>query len=76
MKKFDLIIGVVLVLGGLNWGLVGLFDLDVIAAIFGDMTFLSRLIYAVVGLAALYDIVLIKAIFTRWNIHPGRPAHP
>ena len=76
MKRLDMIIGAILVIGGLNWGLVGLFQFDLVAAIFGELTFLSRIAYVIVGLAAVYDIVFIKAIFSRWNIHPGRPAHP
>jgi len=57
MKK---IIGVLawalLIIGGLNWGLVGVFKFDLVATIFGNMTGLSRVIYALVGLAAVYMI--------------------
>lgn len=45
---------VLLIVGGLNWGLVGIFDFDLVAAIFGDMSAFSRIIYAVVGLSAVY----------------------
>lgn len=45
---------VLLVIGGLNWGLVGLFDFDLVAAILGDMTMLSRVVYSVVGVSAVY----------------------
>jgi uncharacterized membrane protein YuzA (DUF378 family) len=45
---------VLLIVGGLNWGLVGIFDFDLVAAIFGDMSAFSRIIYAVVGLSAIY----------------------
>lgn len=45
---------ILVVIGGLNWGLVSLFDLNIISAIFGDMTLLSKLIYDIVALAALY----------------------
>jgi len=48
---------ILLLIGGLNWGLVGFFKFDLIAAIFGDMTTLSRIVYDLVGLAALYMIV-------------------
>jgi uncharacterized protein len=44
------------VIGGLNWGLVGAFGFDLVAAIFGDMTTASRAVYVLVGLAALYSI--------------------
>lgn len=46
-----------LVIGGLNWGLVGLFDFNLVAALFGEDTALSRIVYTLVGLSALYQIV-------------------
>lgn len=66
MKKhsiLDWIALILLIIGGLNWGLVGLFGFNVVTAIFGDMTLISKIIYIIVGLAALYSIYyLIKAI--------------
>lgn len=59
MKKANVIdwIAVILVIvGGLNWGLVGIFKWDLVAAIFGDMSGITRAIYALVGIAALYMI--------------------
>jgi len=50
---------VLLLVGGLNWGLVGFFKFDLVAAIFGDMTAVSRIVYALVGLAALYKLAAI-----------------
>ena len=51
-----------LVVGGLNWGLVGLFDFDLVAAIFGEMSPLSRIVYALVGASALWQLfVLVTA---------------
>lgn len=47
-----------LVIGGLNWGLVGAFDFDLVATLFGKHSFLTRLIYILVGLAAIYKIAL------------------
>lgn len=47
---------VLLIVGGLNWGLVGAFGFDLVAAIFGDMSLLARIVYAVVGLSALHQI--------------------
>ena len=47
-----------MIVGGINWGLVGLMNLDLVAMIFGQMTTASRVVYALVGLAALYGIVL------------------
>lgn len=47
------------IIGGLNWGLVGFFQFDLVAGLFGDMSFLSRLIYGLVGLSAVYLIATI-----------------
>lgn len=45
---------VLLIVGGLNWGLVGLLNFDLVAAIFGHMSMISRAVYCVVGLSAIY----------------------
>ena len=61
MKKLhalDWIVFVLLIVGGLNWGLVGFFKYNLVAEIFGDMSSVSRVIYALVGLADLYMIWL------------------
>ena len=60
MKKNIYLIALILVLvGGLNWGLVGLFNVDLVAKIFGDYSTASRIIYVLVGLSALL-LLLIK----------------
>ena len=46
-----------LIVGGLNWGLVGLFNFDLVAAIFGEMSLLSRVVYSLVGLSALWQLI-------------------
>jgi len=56
MKIVDLIAVVLVIIGGLNWGLVGLADLDLVAALLGPMSLLSKIVYDLVGLAALYMI--------------------
>lgn len=48
---------VLVIIGGLNWGLVGFFDWNLVDAIFGEGSTLSRIIYAIVGLAAVYMII-------------------
>ncbi|WP_317623124.1 DUF378 domain-containing protein [Thiohalomonas denitrificans] len=66
MAKFntwDWVALVLLIVGGLNWGLIGIFGFDLVAAIFGAMSFLSRLVYTLVGLSALY--IAVEAI--RWG---------
>ena len=66
MKTLDVIAFALLVIGGLNWGLVGIFRFDLVAAIFGEMSILARVVYALVGLAAVYDGLSWKAIQHRW----------
>ena len=75
IKTIDVAVWALLAIGGLNCGLVGVFNFDLVAAIFGDMSIISRIVYALVGLSAVYDIVAIKAIWKRWGIHYGTPAH-
>jgi len=47
-----------IILGALNWGLVGFFKLDLVAALFGDMSALARLTYAIIGLAGITHLAL------------------
>lgn len=56
MKILDWIVFVLLIIGGLNWGLVGAFDLDLVATLFGAGTAVSRIVYIAVGLSALYKL--------------------
>ena len=59
MKQLQKNAQVLLIVGGLNWGLVGLFEFDLVAAIFGDMTALSRIVYVLVGISALIGASLL-----------------
>ncbi len=67
MKSLDVVVAALLVIGGLNWGLVGFFNFDLVATIFGPMSLLSRIVYAVVGIGALYQAAQWKAIQRRWQ---------
>lgn len=58
MNALDWVAMVLLIIGGLNWALVGLFDIDLVARIFGVMTTASRGVYVLVGVAAIYSIYL------------------
>ncbi len=49
---------VLVIVGALNWGLVGLINLNLVASIFGDGTFLARVVYSLVGLSAIYLLLL------------------
>lgn len=44
---------IILIIGGINWGLVGAFNFDLVAAIFGKMSIISRIVYSLVGLSAI-----------------------
>ena len=68
MKTLDVLIAALLVIGGLNWGLVGLFNFDLVATILGNMSLVSRIIYVVVGISAVYQALQWKAIQRRWNL--------
>ncbi len=61
MKITSIISFILVIVGALNWLLIGLFNLDLVASIFGPMTFVSRTIYALVGLAGLWMIFFVFA---------------
>ncbi len=71
MKTIDVIAAILVVIGGLNWGLVGLFGFDLVATIFGEMSVLARVIYILVGISAVYQAVSWKAIQNRWQGAPS-----
>jgi uncharacterized protein len=54
LNVVDWLAMVLVIIGGLNWGLIGFFKFDLVAQLFGDMSGLSRVIYALVGLSAVY----------------------
>ncbi|HEX2726526.1 MAG TPA: DUF378 domain-containing protein [Beijerinckiaceae bacterium] len=63
MKAINIVTLLLVIVGGLNWGLVGLFSFDLVAAIFGNGSLLARLVYILVGASALWQLVpLAKAI--------------
>lgn len=66
MKMIDVIAIVLILIGGLNWGLVGFFDVDLVSAIFGQGSAIARIIFALVGLSALYKIFFWQNIHGRW----------
>ena len=59
MKIVDKIALVLIVIGAINWGLIAVFNFNLVAAIFGDMTLLARIIYGLVGLSGLWGIKLL-----------------
>jgi uncharacterized protein len=56
MRTLNLVTLVLLIVGGLNWALVGLFQFDLVSALFGEMSLLSRVVYILVGVSALWQI--------------------
>ena len=56
MHIVKIIAYILVIIGALNWGLVGLFNFDLVAAIFGDMTVLTRIVYILVGLSAILSL--------------------
>ena len=68
MKSIDVIVAVLLVVGGLNWGLVGLMSFDLVGSVFGSMSASSRVVYIVVGLSAIYQAWQWKAMQRRWSL--------
>lgn len=59
MKVVDKIALVLIIIGAINWGLIGIFNFNLVGAIFGDMTVLSRIIYGLVGVSGLWGIKLL-----------------
>jgi uncharacterized protein len=70
MKKLDLATAVLLVVGGLNWGLVAIANFDLVATIFGldfgETNVATRIVYGLVGLSALYQATQLRALPRRW----------
>ena len=63
MKALNIITLTLVIVGGLNWGLVGLFDFDLVATLFGAGSVLSRLVYVLVGLSAVWLLVPLVSAF-------------
>ena len=70
MKKLDLLAIVLLIVGGLNWGLVAIARFDLVATVFGleygESNALTRIVYGLVGLSAVYVAAQLRAIPRRW----------
>jgi uncharacterized membrane protein YuzA (DUF378 family) len=68
-KSIDVIAYTLLIIGAVNWGWVGLFGLDPVALLFGNMTRTSKFIYSLICLAAFYDMLSMRSILRRWEVH-------
>lgn len=67
MSVMDWIAMALLIIGGLNWGLVGLFGIDLVASLLGEMSAASRVVYVAVGLSALYSIYTSSKMARRYD---------
>jgi uncharacterized membrane protein YuzA (DUF378 family) len=74
MKKLDILAAVLVVVGGLNWGLVSIAEFDLVATLvgleFGETNAASRLVYGLVGAGAVYQIAQQHGIRRRWSRDP------
>ncbi len=61
MKQLHMVAFLLLVAGGLNWLAVGLFQMDVVASLFGDMSSVTKVVYVLVGAAAVFEVVTHKS---------------
>lgn len=68
MHILKIIAYILVIIGALNWGLVGIFGFDLVASIFGDMTLFSRIVYGLVGVSALILLFVNTDIFNRHDI--------
>lgn len=70
MKVLDIIVTTLLIIGALNWGLVGFFGLNVVGVMFGEATAITRVIYAIIGICGVYEAlnftVGYNAMHNRW----------
>ena len=75
MKQLDVLSTALIVIGALNWGLVGLAQFDLVAAIFGmrfgETSALTSIVYTLVGLAGVYQAVAFKGMPRRWIPTPA-----
>jgi uncharacterized protein len=71
MKKIDIASAALLIVGGLNWGLVAVANFDLVAAIFGldfgQTNVATRIVYGLVGLSAVYQVTQLRALPARWG---------
>ena len=78
MKNLDVIAAALVIIGALNWGLAGVFHLDLVATVFGmkfgETSGLSAVVYGLVGLSGLYQAVTWKSIQRRWHPRTQTPA--
>ena len=60
----DIVALLLIIIGAINWGLIGFFRFDLIASLFGQLSAISRIIYAIVGIAGIYSLILFWKLKT------------
>lgn len=60
----DIVALILIIIGAINWGLIGFFRFDLIAYLFGQLSAISRIIYAIVGIAGIYSLILFWKLKT------------
>lgn len=65
LKTIKLLCFAIVIIGALNWGLVGILKFDLVASIFGDMTILTRLVYSIVGFAGLILLAMAPSCYEK-----------
>lgn len=61
-KTLDYLSLIIVFIGALNWGLIGLFRLDLVRLIFGDMSWISRIVYVLVGICGIYLLTFLGRV--------------
>jgi uncharacterized membrane protein YuzA (DUF378 family) len=74
VKKIDILAAALVIVGGLNWGLVSIAEFDLVATLvgleFGETNFASRVVYGLVGISAVYQVAQQQGIRRRWSRDP------
>ncbi|MBQ8459329.1 DUF378 domain-containing protein [bacterium] len=68
MYIMKIIAYILVIIGAINWGLVGLFNFDLVATLLGDMTILSRIVYGLVGLSGIFLLFAHRDIYYRHEL--------
>jgi uncharacterized membrane protein YuzA (DUF378 family) len=67
-NSIKLIMYTLILIGALNWGLVGLFGFDLVASALGKMSVLGRLVYTIIGFAAFYELLSLPVTLRQWEM--------
>lgn len=61
----DVVSLILIIIGAINWGFIGFFNLDFVALLFGTMSIISRIVYVIIGISGIYSLVLF------WKLKPN-----